>query len=69
LIYGKFTEHNISFFGIKRKPRKNWAKEFEKMHKNGDDELMMPDVFEDEIFEDFLLNEKKYNLIVFIDLY
>ena len=32
-------------------PRKGWAKAFKRMAKNGDDTLLMPDVFEDEIFE------------------
>jgi hypothetical protein len=30
------------------KPRQNWAAQFKKMHENGDDKLLMPDVFEDE---------------------
>lgn len=33
------------------KPRKNWEREFKKMAQNGDDELLMPDVFEDENWE------------------
>ncbi len=32
-------------------PRKGWAKAFKRMAKNGDDTLLMPDVFGDEIFE------------------
>lgn len=32
-------------------PRKGWKKAFKKMHKNGDDQLLMNDVFEDETFE------------------
>lgn len=32
-------------------PRKGWAKAFKRMAKNGDDTLLMPDVFKDEIFE------------------
>lgn len=32
-------------------PRKNWEKAFKAMHKNGDDNLLMPDVFKDENFE------------------
>lgn len=32
-------------------PRKGWAKAFKRMAKNGDDTLLVPDVFEDEIFE------------------
>ena len=34
-------------------PRKNWEKEFEKMNKNGDDQLLINDVFEDENFEEW----------------
>ena len=29
-------------------PRKGWAEAFKKMHEEGDDQLMIPDVFEDE---------------------
>jgi antitoxin MazE len=32
-------------------PRKGWAKAFKRMAKNRDDTLLMPDVFEGEIFE------------------
>lgn len=28
--------------------RKDWEKQFKKMHENGDDALLMPDIFEDE---------------------
>ncbi len=37
----------------KTQPRKGWEKEFEKMHENGDDQLLMDDVFEDESFEEW----------------
>lgn len=37
----------------KAEPRKNWDKAFKKMHKNGDDQLLMDDVFEDENFEEW----------------
>ena len=30
------------------KPRNNWAKSFTEMHKNRHDELLIPDIFEDE---------------------
>lgn len=33
-------------------PRKGWDKAFKKMHENGDDQLLMDDVFEDENFEE-----------------
>ena len=36
----------------KTEPRKNWDKAFEKMHENGDDKLLMDDVFENENFEE-----------------
>lgn len=28
-------------------PRKDWDKAFKKMHENGDDRLLLPDIFED----------------------
>ncbi len=36
----------------KKEPRKNWEKAFKKMHENGDDKLLINDVFEDENFEE-----------------
>lgn len=35
-------------------PRKNWEKEFMKMSKNGDDKLLMNDVFDDENLEEWI---------------
>ena len=32
-------------------PREGWEKEFKKMHKLGDDSLLIDDVFDDEHFE------------------
>ena len=32
-------------------PRKNWGKEFKKMSENGDDKLLMNDVFDEENLE------------------
>lgn len=32
-------------------PRKGWEKSFKQMNKNGDDTLLIDDVFEDDIFE------------------
>lgn len=32
-------------------PRKGWDQAFKKMHENGEDELLMDDVFEDENFD------------------
>lgn len=37
----------------KTEPRKDWEKAFQKMHENGDDQLLMNDVFEDETFEEW----------------
>lgn len=34
-------------------PRKNWDVTFEKMHQEGDDTLLLTDVFEDEDFEEW----------------
>jgi antitoxin MazE len=33
---------------IETKPREGWAESFKEMAKNGDDSLLIPDVFEDE---------------------
>ena len=34
-------------------PRKNWEKAFKNMHENGDDQLLIDDVFEDENFDEW----------------
>ncbi len=34
-------------------PRKGWDKAFKNMHANGDDQLLMDDVFEDENFDEW----------------
>lgn len=34
-------------------PRKGWDKAFQKMHENGDDQLLIDDVFEDENFDEW----------------
>lgn len=34
-------------------PRKGWEESFKKMHENGDDKLLIDDVFEDENFEEW----------------
>jgi hypothetical protein len=36
-----------------QKPRGNWAEAFQQMHENGDDALLIDDVFEDETFEEW----------------
>ncbi len=37
----------------KSSPRKGWEKAFKKMHKNGDDKLLIDEIFQDEIFEEW----------------
>ena len=37
----------------KAEPRKNWEKAFQEMHKNGHDQLLIDDVFDDENFEEW----------------
>jgi len=39
----------------KAEPRKGWEKAFFKMHENGDDTLLIDDVWEDENFEQWSL--------------
>ncbi len=34
-----------------RKPREGWEESFRQMHENGDDKLLIPDVFDDENWE------------------
>ena len=35
-----------------KQPRQGWNEAFRTMHENGDDELLIPDVFDDETFVD-----------------
>lgn len=37
----------------KTAPRKDWEKAFKKMRKNNDDQLLIPDFFEDETLEEW----------------
>jgi len=37
----------------KTKPRKNWEQAFKQMHENGDDQLLIDDVFSDESLEEW----------------
>ena len=37
----------------KSSPRKGWEKSFKKMHENGDDKLLVNDIFNDENFEEW----------------
>jgi antitoxin MazE len=34
-------------------PRKGWDEAFRKMHENGDDQLLLDDIFEDENFDEW----------------
>lgn len=34
-----------------RSPREGWEDQFRRMHENGDDRLLIPDVFDDETWE------------------
>ncbi len=36
-----------------KQPRQGWAEAFKKMHEQGEDKLLIPDVFEDEDFEEW----------------
>ncbi|WP_420148761.1 AbrB/MazE/SpoVT family DNA-binding domain-containing protein [Spirosoma sp.] len=36
-----------------RKPREGWEDAFKQMHENGDDRLLIPDVFADETWEEW----------------
>ena len=37
----------------KQETRKGWEKSFKKMHQNGDDELMITDIFKDENLDEW----------------
>jgi antitoxin MazE len=37
----------------KSDPRNDWEKAFKKMHKNGDDQPLIDDIFDDEDFEEW----------------
>jgi antitoxin MazE len=37
----------------KTEPRKGWEESFKTMHENGEDKLLMPEVFEDEASEEW----------------
>jgi antitoxin MazE len=37
----------------KKKPREGWEESFRKLAENGDDQLLIPDVFEDEKIEEW----------------
>ncbi|MFM1744709.1 MAG: hypothetical protein RLZZ630_646 [Bacteroidota bacterium] len=48
-----FLEKGHLVLKPKRQPRKNWDKAFKKMHADGEDKLLIPDVFMDENFEEW----------------
>ena len=35
------------------KPRKNWEEAFRQMHEQGDDQLLIDDIFDEETFDDW----------------
>lgn len=37
----------------KTEPRKGWEKAFKRMHENGDDQLLIDDIFDDETFDEW----------------
>lgn len=46
-------EENAIVLKPRKEPRKNWETAFREMHENGDDQLLIPDVFEEENFEEW----------------
>ena len=46
-------EKNYIILKPKTSPRKDWEKSFKKLHENGEDRLLIPDIFEDENFEEW----------------
>lgn len=48
-----FLEKGRIILKPKSVPRKDWEKSFKQMHENGDDKLLIDDIFEDETFEEW----------------
>ncbi len=46
-------EKNCIIIKPKNEPRKGWEKAFKKMKKDGADKLLIPDVFQDEDFDEW----------------
>ena len=46
-------EEQIILRPIATSPRRGWEDAFKQMHENGDDQLLIDDVFEDEKFEEW----------------
>ena len=44
-------EDRIIIIKAKPTPRMGWEKAFKEMHKNGNDKLLIPDIFADEILD------------------
>ena len=44
----RLEDKRIILTPVSAKPRQGWAAAAERMHRAGDDELLIPDVFEDE---------------------
>jgi hypothetical protein len=49
----KREEEKLNHIYMKAQPRQNWDQAFKEMHANGDDILLINDVFADEAFEEF----------------
>lgn len=47
-------ENDFMIIKPKKQPREGWNLAFKKMHENGDDNLILDDVFEDETFEEWI---------------
>lgn len=43
---------------IQDTPRKNWGRAFKKMHSNGEDSLIIPDIFVEETYESIETGQK-----------
>jgi hypothetical protein len=48
----KREEEKLNYSHMKTQPRENWDQAFKEMHANGDDQLLIPDVFDDEGFQE-----------------
>jgi len=45
----KFEKNKIILEPLRRKPREGWGEAAQQMHEVGDDALLMPDVFDDDV--------------------
>jgi hypothetical protein len=52
-IIEQSLERTIFLPQPRQNPREGWAEAFKQMHENGDDVLLIDDVFEDETFEEW----------------